>query len=213
MNTLRAVAAKRGIELTPAFIEGVTKRLKLMQAIVKLQKDERQKLDEQKAAHEAATAQLHEQLMEERRVAEQRATGLEEQLVAAAERAAELSETAAVRLKIAEARAEHLLSVAIAAEEAAAVAIAARDAPAAMEDAAAAAAAATAAEDAAAAARYEAQMAEARVEASFLFHAPYRAPDPAAVASSRAPTGATACASTGQPSDAASARDCCTTRR
>ena len=166
MNTLRAVAAKRGIELTPAFIEGVTKRLKLMQAIVKLQKDERQKLDEQKAAHEAATAQLHEQLMEERRVAEQRATGLEEQLVAAAERAAELSETAAVRLKIAEARAEHLLSVAIAAEEAAAVAIAARDAPAAMEDAAAAAAAATAAEDAAAAARYEAQMAEARVEAT-----------------------------------------------
>ena len=44
-------------------------------------------------------------------------------------------------------------------------------------------------------------------------HAPYRAPEPAAAASSRAPTGATACASTAQPSDAASARDCCTTRR
>ena len=36
-------------------------------------------------------------------------------------------------------------------------------------------------------------------------HAPYRAPEPAAVASSRAPTGVTASASTGQPSDAASA--------
>ena len=162
MNMLRTVAAKRGIELTPAIVEGVTKRLKLMLGIVKLQKDQRQKLDEQKAA----TAQLHEQLMEERSVAEQRATALEEQLVAAAENAAELSDIAAVRLKIAEARAEHLLSVAIAAEDAAAVAIAARDAPAAMEDAASAAATATAAKDAAAAARYEAQKAEATVEAT-----------------------------------------------
>ena len=99
-------------------------------------------------------------------MAEQRATALEEQLVAAAEKAAELSDIAAVRLKIAEARAEHLLSVAIAAEDAAAVAIAARDAPAAMEDAASAAATATAAKDAAAAARYEAQKAEATVEAT-----------------------------------------------
>ena len=162
MNMLRTVAAKRGIELTPAIVEGVTKRLKLMLGIVKLQKDQRQKLDEQKAA----TAQLHEQLMEERSVAEQRATALEEQLVAAAEKAAELSDIAAVRLKIAEARAEHLLSVAKAAEDAAAVAIAARDAPAAMEDAASAAATATAAKDAAAAARYEAQKAEATVEAT-----------------------------------------------
>lgn len=71
-----------------------------------------------------------------------------------------------MRLKIAEARAEHLLSVAIAAEDAAALAMAARDAPAAMEDAASAAATATAAKDAAAAARYEAQKAEATVEAT-----------------------------------------------